>query len=78
MEIIETTVILREIHVPEGKALKNIVTEEYFTGKIDPKKGYWTFFLGKDEDENNYIFVDEKDVPVPPEPEQPEDNNDVL
>lgn len=68
MDVIETTVILREIHVPEGKALKNIVTGQYFTGEIDPEKGYWTFYLGKEENADNYIFVDEKDVPVP-EPE---------
>ena len=68
MNVIETTVILREIHVPEGKALKNIVTGQYFTGEIDPEKGYWTFYLGKGEIAENYILVDEKDVPVP-EPE---------
>jgi len=68
MNVIETTVILREIHVPEGKALKNIVTGQYFTGEIDPAKGYWTFYLGKEENADNYFFVDEKDVPVP-EPE---------
>lgn len=73
MKVIETTVILREIHVPEGKALKNIVTEEYFTGEIDPDKGYWIFYLGKDENENNYIFVDEKDVPQPEPPELEEE-----
>lgn len=70
MDVIETTVILREIHVPEDKVLKNIVTEQYYTGEVDPAKGYWTFYLGKEEDENNYILVDEKDVPIPPEPEE--------
>ncbi len=72
MDVITTTVILREIHVPEGKALKNKVTEEYFTGKIDPEKGYWIFYLGKAENENNYIFVDESDVPQPEPPENDE------
>lgn len=67
MDIIETTVILREIHVPEGKALKNIVTEQYYTGEIDEQLGYWIFYLGKEENPDTYIFVDEKDVPVPPE-----------
>lgn len=67
MEIFETTVILREIHVPEGKALKNIVTGQYFTGEIDREKGYWIFYLGKEEIAENYILVDEKDVPVPDE-----------
>jgi hypothetical protein len=70
MDIIETTVILREIHVPEGKALKNIVTETYHTGEIDPALGYWTFYLGKEEKAENYIYVDEKDVPIPPEPDE--------
>jgi len=69
MDIIETTVILREIHVPEGKALKNIVTGIYHTGEVDPKLGYWIFYLGKEEIAENYILVDEKDVPAPPEPE---------
>jgi hypothetical protein len=71
MEIFETTVILREIHVPEGKALKNIVTGQYFTGEIDKEKGYWIFYLGKEEIAENYTLVDEKDVPEPvvPEPE---------
>ncbi len=62
----ETTVILRKIHVPEGKALKNIVTGEYHTGTIDPEKGYWTFYLGKEENENNYILVDEKEDTLVP------------
>lgn len=70
MDVIETTVILREIHVPEGKALKNIVTEKYYTGEVNPAKGYWIFYLGKEEDKNNYILVDEKDVPTPPEPKE--------
>jgi len=67
MEIFETTVIIREIHVPEGKALKNIVTEQYFTGEINKEKGYWIFYLGKEEIAENYILVDKKDVPVPDE-----------
>lgn len=67
MEIFETTVILREIHVPEGKALKNVVTGQYFTGEIDREKRYWIFYLGKEEIAENYILVDEKDVPVPDE-----------
>lgn len=67
MEIFETTVILREIHVPDGKALKNNVTGQYFTGIINKEKGYWIFYLGKEEIAENYILVDEKDVPVPDE-----------
>lgn len=67
MEIFETTVILREIHVPEEKALKNIVTEQYFTGEIDKEKGYWVFYLGKEEIAENYVLVDEKDIPTPDE-----------
>lgn len=67
MEVFETTVILREIHVPEEKALKNIATGQYFTGEIDKEKGYWIFYLGKEEIAENYILVDEKDVPVPDE-----------
>lgn len=72
MNVIETTVILREIHVPKGKALKNIVTEQYYTGEVDEKFSYWIFYLGKEENPDNYIFVDEKDVPEPPEPPEPE------
>ena len=74
MDVIKTTVILREIRVPDGKALKNVVTEQYHTGTIDPEKGYWIFYLGKEENEDNYIFVDESEVP---QPELPEDNPEV-
>lgn len=54
MKIDSQTVILRYLTPSEGKALKNIVTEQYF------KEG---IYLGKEEDENNYIEVDISEVP---------------
>lgn len=54
MKIDSQTVILRYLTPSEGKALKNIITEQYF------KEG---IYLGKEEDKNNYIEVDISEVP---------------
>lgn len=54
MDIKREEVILRQIIPAEGKVIKNIITEEYFTEGL---------YLGKEEDENNYIEVDISEVP---------------
>ena len=54
------TVELRHLIPEEGKVIKRINPEEWYPEGV---------YLGKDEDINNYIEVDESEMPVPEEPE---------
>lgn len=58
------TVEIRHLIPAEGKVIKRIDPEEWYPEGV---------YLGKDEDINNYIEVDEGEMPVPPEPEIPEE-----
>ena len=58
MKIIEDTVILRHLVPAEGKVIKRIDPEEWYPDGL---------YLGKDEDESNYIEVDASEMPEPDE-----------
>ena len=53
MEITTTQVILRQLVPEQGKVIKNTITEEYYPEGV---------YLGKDENENNYIEVEATEI----------------
>lgn len=60
------TVEIRHLIPAEGKVIKRIDPEEWYPEGV---------YLGKDEDINNYIEVDEGEMPEPPE--EPEVSEEI-